>query len=1133
MPLPMAVTATVLRRSEGKLGRAASACMQGYRSHFEDFHVCDQMAGLVGVFDGHLGDEAAAFCAERLPLHLAKAATACEWEQAFKACDAELRARLPETDAGTTATIVRVKENCSQDSLELLVGSCGDSRALLWQKESNTLISTRDHRPDDPEERRRIEAAGGEVTKDDPPRVDGLLSCSRALGAFELKQQQLPPEDQKVSCMPDMYNWHAKRGDWLILACDGIWDCLSNQQVVDKVCRGTNGKDLGKTVEELLQLCIRREADDNLTLVAIELGAVEPKDDTVTMNAGDFLKARREEVPRYNAFALRFGYCIEKNTQVSNTRESKANRFIGPPSLDALEKRLRARGTETEEKIQTRLRNAKSELEFYEQNADMFNGRLINDDLGLATRRLQNMMRQWYPQLVHVVEVTGNPADHLQAIREHLSAMKGHKAPAEIQILGAGNDMPTAAAVSAALQREGHRLVALETSTQAAEASSKGKGKGKKGKRRTSSVLCFPRLSRLLRSGFFGWAGCSSRKESAPYWLLIKPPENDLEQSKAELSAAAMFRRRDDAKPEVLVESNGASLPLAPQAQLGTCVVDRHRVLQVCLGRDHGVLLSDAGVAFTWGDNRYGQLGRTPVLKEEFGRPFPVLGLSGYEVTQVSAGHHHCLALVAPGLVWAWGRNKQGQLGIGDFRDQTQPVKVCHPPIAEGMDSLQLGANKGGAIVTVNAGCDSSLAAAGNADVWQWGEISDGFAVPVNNPDKSKKSGLSVVKSRPYCVFDKAAFRSQMRSGRISVSSTGCKVLHQDTFTDKVRAETLVQGVQDFQSSINQDRKALMELEKELEVKKVDEGPTGEELETLQDTVGQLERDIMLIQRDIDAFVQSLESCDLRQAHNRKQLQQLQQQGTSLRDRQDEVSLRIFMAPKAGAERRSLSQVEEFVQANKNTRMTLLDQRAETDKEKQSILAQLADRRKQRERFQRRLEIVKDLSKSNKVNQSGASDMLVKVLHQQCLEVQEYFMRRQTLSTEQAGDFLTAMKVRDVDNAFLDQVEQKMKDVVESVGGDQNRVEQARLVNEVLLDIVNLRRTWCDMLEDRWAQDGLDLSCFFEGSQKPKAAMVADGFDQEEPQASLQTPQLPSLGFGMRSPDDAMAQGVSNPFTLM
>ena len=37
--------------------------------------------------------------------------------------------------------------------------------------------------------------AGCWFQQDDPPRVDGLLSCSRALGAFELKQQQLPPED--------------------------------------------------------------------------------------------------------------------------------------------------------------------------------------------------------------------------------------------------------------------------------------------------------------------------------------------------------------------------------------------------------------------------------------------------------------------------------------------------------------------------------------------------------------------------------------------------------------------------------------------------------------------------------------------------------------------------------------------------------------------------------------------------------------------------------------------------------------------------------------------------------------------------------------------------------------------------
>lgn len=84
------------------------------------------------------------------------------------------------------------------------------------------------------------------------------------------------------------------------------------------------------------------------------------------------------------------------------------------------------------------------------------------------------------------------------------------------------------------------------------------------------------------------------------------------------------------------------------------------------------------------------------------------------------------------------------------------------------------------------------------------------------------------------------------------------------------------------------------------------------------------------------------------------------------------MSLRIYMAPKAGAERRKLeeqlAEVEEFVQANQNTRMTLLDQQAETDKEKQKISAQLADRRKQRERFQRRLDIAASLKGEMKMS---------------------------------------------------------------------------------------------------------------------------------------------------------------------
>eukprot|EP00439_Symbiodinium_sp_Y106_P077622 s129_g16.t1 len=596
-------------------------------------------------------------------------------------------------------------------------------------------------------------------------------------------------------------------------------------------------------------------------------------------------------------------------------------------------------------------------------------------------------------------------------------------------------------------------------------------------------------------------------KEVPPFWLLTKPPppsEDEKLQASAAPSAAQLYQQRELGKVDAFVETDTCILPLAPKAQLGSAIHDRHRVLQVSLGREHGILLSDAGIAFTWGDNRFGQLGREPVIKEENGRPFPVKGLVGYEVTQVSAGMHHCLALVAPGLVWSWGRNKSGQLGVGDYRDRINPVKVCHPPVTDNPDELgfQLGANKDGQIISVSAGTDSSVAAALNSNIWQWGQISDGFQDQVVTSDKSKKSSIAVVKNRPFRVFQKDEFRSQMRAGRVSISSTGCKVLHQDTYTDKVRVETLVQGLKSMQESINKERLDIAALDAQQVKQKDGEaqagGATENELDTLQDTIGELEHDIMVHERDIDALTKSLESCDLRQTHNRKQLQQLQQQGTSLHDRQDQVSLQISMAPKAGAERRKLeeqlAEVEEFVQANKNTRMTLLDQRAETDKEKQSIAAQLADLRRQKDRSERRLGIVRDLSKSTQATSSGASDLLIKVLHQQCTEVEEYFENRKDTSKED-NDFLAAMKILEMDKAFLDRVENKMKEKMKEMidgnmrNGDRLRSDRAQMVFLMLSDLIHLRKSWCEILQDHWAKDGLDLSCFFQGSKKPSSEM--------------------------------------------
>lgn len=143
---------------------------QGIRNNFEDCHMLDQERGICGIFDGHLGDEAAAFCAERLHLHVT-AGDKASLTKAFGDCDDALRKVLPKSsEAGTTATIARIVENGNHggDSVNLVVASCGDSRAILWRRATQSLEVTNDHRPSNPEEQQRIEAAGGSVSEANP-----------------------------------------------------------------------------------------------------------------------------------------------------------------------------------------------------------------------------------------------------------------------------------------------------------------------------------------------------------------------------------------------------------------------------------------------------------------------------------------------------------------------------------------------------------------------------------------------------------------------------------------------------------------------------------------------------------------------------------------------------------------------------------------------------------------------------------------------------------------------------------------------------------------------------------------------------------------------------------------------------
>jgi alpha-tubulin suppressor-like RCC1 family protein len=88
----------------------------------------------------------------------------------------------------------------------------------------------------------------------------------------------------------------------------------------------------------------------------------------------------------------------------------------------------------------------------------------------------------------------------------------------------------------------------------------------------------------------------------------------------------------------------------------------------------HSLALTEAGEVYAWGWNEAGQLG----LGDTNNRltPTKVPGLTGVKAIAIIAGGGHSLALTESGEVYAWGQNKDGELGLGDTNNRLTPTKV-------------------------------------------------------------------------------------------------------------------------------------------------------------------------------------------------------------------------------------------------------------------------------------------------------------------------------------------------------------------------------------------------------------------------------------------------------------------------
>ncbi|XP_059057186.1 uncharacterized protein LOC131850836 [Achroia grisella] len=223
------------------------------------------------VYDGHAGSAAATYCAAHLHQYLVESPhfsgdLGRAMRDAFLRTDAEFIRKSNQERAcgGSTAVAVAVRAR------QLLAAWAGDSQALL-AKRMRLMQLVRPHKPGRQDERERIESSGGTVMFWGTWRVNGQLAVSRAIGDAQYKPYVTArPEIATVDLDGDE--------DFVVVACDGLWDFVSEDDVALAVYRqlAVDPDDLKAVTRHLIVQAKRQGSADNISIIVVFLK--DPRD---------------------------------------------------------------------------------------------------------------------------------------------------------------------------------------------------------------------------------------------------------------------------------------------------------------------------------------------------------------------------------------------------------------------------------------------------------------------------------------------------------------------------------------------------------------------------------------------------------------------------------------------------------------------------------------------------------------------------------------------------------------------------------------------------------------------------------------------------------------------------------------
>ena len=257
-----------------------SHSLQGKRDSNEDQHVhimningensAQNSINFLGVFDGHGGKKVSKYLKDNLPSFFinkfnkdifSKPESASRYFiKVYDLLQNKMKEEHPRAVkyCGSTACIgIHFKETELKNTIWLL--NVGDSRAVKCNKLNIAEQLTQDHKPNSPDERVRIEQLGGKIEFDGSDWRIKDLSLSRAFGDLECTPY--------VTHLPQIYKYKISLSDkFLIFACDGLWDVMTNQDATDFINDLLlNKKFTGNYAKELAELAYSKGSLDNIT----------------------------------------------------------------------------------------------------------------------------------------------------------------------------------------------------------------------------------------------------------------------------------------------------------------------------------------------------------------------------------------------------------------------------------------------------------------------------------------------------------------------------------------------------------------------------------------------------------------------------------------------------------------------------------------------------------------------------------------------------------------------------------------------------------------------------------------------------------------------------------------------------